>query len=1079
MRGRQPVSRLWTRVSSPLITRVFGLESSCLIDVRQRRHYGAVQFSPDVPVSVDSKDGARSRQEVGATRTAPKGGGDISKERLEKEGVQGLSELDRRGAQASWKRYARLLQECANAKSLAEGRKVHDHMRSNQYKPDIYLSNMLISMYAKCGSIEEAYSVFQAMEYKDVISWNAMISGFALHGRGQEAIDHFYLMQRQGLKPNKNTFVSILSAIGSPIVLDLGEQIHSRIIKAGFEADVTVGTALINMYCKCGSVELARKVFNGMRERNVISWTAMISGYAQQGNSDEAFLLFRKLVRSGIQPNKISFASILGACTSPKDLEQGQEFHEYIKRAGLEQELIVGNALISMYARCGNLSNARQVFDNMQSHNRISWNAMIAGYGGGYMEEAFRLFKRMQQKGFQPDRFTYSSLLAICADRADLERGKELHSQIVRTGWLSDVTVATALISMYIKCGLLEEAREVFNKMPEKNVVSWNAFIAGCCRLGSEKEALKVYRQMRRADVSPDHVTFITLLNACSGPEALEEGRFVHDRIVKWGMLSNNNVANALISMYGRCGSLADAREVFYRIRTRDLGSWNAMIATYVQHGANEAAFELFRKFRRERGRGDKYTFISVLKAIANLGDLDAGRKVHALVEKNGLGEDIQILTTLIRMYSKCGSLADACSAFNKILERDAVCWNAMLAAYVQGGHCQDALKWFQLMQSEGVKPDIATYTCILNACAGLGALEHGKNIHTQLKEDGLEADIRISNALIEMYSQCGCLGSAILVFKKMPKRDLNSWNALIAGYSQNGQGSDALKYYELMLRAGFLPNKTTFTSVLSSYGQLGEVDDAFDFLESIKEEWDFEPSEEHYARMVDGLGRAGLVKEAEEFIEEISTESTASMWESLLGACRIHHNVELAETAAEHLLDAKAQASPAVCEQLLSVYTAAGRWEDVSVIKATMEESGIVVPKRCTIEVNGEFHTFTINDPNPELDSSQNMLDELVNEMMDKGFLLEMMDKGFLLEPQERGVLFSHCPEMLAVAYALNHTPPGAPVRCVSDTRVADLSHKMLKFVSRTCNRNIFVRDANCFHNFRPGHACSCGDYW
>lgn len=1067
-------------MSSPLTTRVLGLESFCLIDVRQECHYGTAHCSPDVPMALHINDGVRSQQRSGTTwKASPKDGGDIWKEERREKAVQVVDDIDGRGAQANWKRYARLLQVCAKAKSFAEGRQVHEHMRSNLYKPDTYLSNMLISMYAKCGSIEEAYNVFKDMEDKDVISWNAMISGFALHGQGQEAIDHFYQMQRKGLKPNKNTFLSILSAIENPIVLELGQQIHSRIVNARFEADVAVGTALIDMYCKCGSLELARNVFNEMRERNVVSWTAMISGYAQQGHSKEAFSLFQKLVRSGIQPNKVSFTIILGACTRPKDLEQGQQLHEYIRRAGLEQELLVGNALISMYARCGSLSNARQVFDSMRSLNRISWNAMIAGYGAGYMEEAFRLFRRMKQNGFQPDRFTYASLLAICADQADLERGKELHSQIIHTGWESDVTVATALISMYTKCGFLEEARKVFNEMPEKNVVSWNAFIAGCCRHGSKKEALKVYKQMRRADVSPDHVTFITLLSACSSPEALEDGRFIHDRIERWGMLSNNSVANALISMYGRCGSLTDAREIFYRIRTRDLGSWNVMIAVYVQHGANESAFELFRKFRRERGKGDKYTFISVLKAIANLGDLDAGRKVHALVEKSGMGVDIQILTTLIRMYSKCGSLGDACSVFNKILERDVVCWNAMLAAYAHSGHGQDALKLFQLMQSEGVKPDSATYTSVLNACAGLGALEHGKNIHAQLKEADLETDTRICNALIEMYSKCGHLSSAAEVFKKMSQRDLYSWNALIAGYSQNGQGSEALKCYGHMLQAGFLPNKATFISVLSSYGLVGEVDETFDLLESIKEEWNIEPSGEHYACMVDSLGRAGLLEEAEEFIKEISTESAALMWESLLGACRIHHNVELAESAAEHLLDAKTQASPAVCEQLLSVYTAAGKWEDVSVIKATMEETGMLVPKRCTVEVNSELLTFTTNDRKQEIDSSQDMLDELVNEMMEKGFLLEMMDKGFLLEPQERGVLFSHCPELLAVAYALNRTPPGTPVRCVSDTRVADLSHKMLKFVSRTCNRDVFVRDANRFHNFRPGHGCSCGDYW
>lgn len=1053
--------------------RVLGVQSSRFIGIRQWCYNGKAYFRNSTPMSLTPNEGRRRIQESGSTWDASaKVGRNTWKGKSIRGGVQLLG---KRGVQANLNFYARRLQECVQAKSLAEGKNVHDHMRSAQFEPDIYLNNMLISMYSKCGSIEDANNVFQSMEDKDVVSWNAMISGYALHGRGQEAVDLFYQMQREGLKPNQNSFISILSACQTPIVLEFGEQIHSHITKAGYESDVNVSTALINMYCKCGSLELARKVFNEMRERNVVSWTAMISGYVQHGDSKEAFVLFQKLIRSGTQPNKVSFASILGACTNPNDLEQGLKLHAYIKQAGLEQEVLVGNALISMYARCGSLANARQVFDNLRSPNRVSWNAMIAGYGEGFMEEAFRLFRDMQQKGFQPDRFTYASLLAICADRADLNRGKELHSQIVRTAWEADVTVATALISMYAKCGSLEEARKVFNQMPEKNAVSWNAFIACCCRHGSEKEAFQVFKQMRRDDVIPDHVTFITLLNSCTSPEDFERGRYIHGKIDQWGMLSNNLVANALISMYGRCGKLADAREVFYRIRRRDLGSWNAMIAAYVQHGANGSAFDLFIKYKSEGGKGDKYTFINVLRAIANLEDLDAGRKIHGLVEKAGLEKDIRILTTLIKMYSKCGSLRDAYSVFKNVQEKDVVCWNAMLAAYNHSDHGQDALKLFQQMRLEGVNPDSATYTSVLNACARLGAIEHGKKFHTQLKEAAMETDTRVSNALIEMYSRCGCLSSANEVFEKMSRRNTNSWNALIAGYCQNGQGNVALEYYEHMLRASISPNKATFTSILSSYAQLGEEEQAFDFLESIKEEWNMEPSEQHYACMVAALGRASLLKEAEEFIEEISSESDALMWESLLVACRIHHNVGLAETAVEHLLDVKAQSSPAVCEQLMNIYAAAGRWEDVSVIKATMREAGLLAPKSCTIEVNSEFHTFMTNHFSPQI-GVEDKIEELVWKMMDKGFLLDPHYAPNDSREKER--LFSHCPELLAVAYGLEHTPPGVLVRCVTDSPVTDPSHRMLKFISKAYNRGIFVRDPNCLHNFKDG-ICSCGDYW
>nr|AEB39773.1 pentatricopeptide repeat protein 43 [Funaria hygrometrica] len=1073
MHGRQPSLRFWSSVSSLLLVRVLGVQSFQLIGSQHWCYDGKAYFGNSTPISFTSNDEERRIRESNNTwDEGPK----IVRDTREGKSIKGAVQLlGKRGVQANLNFYARRLQQCVLAKSLAEGKKVHDHMRSAQFKPDIYLNNMLISMYSKCGSIEDANNVFQAMEDKDVVSWNAMISGYALHGRDQEAADLFYQMQREGLKPNQNTFISILSACQSPIALEFGEQIHSRIAKAGYESDVNVSTALINMYCKCGSLELARKVFNEMRERNVVSWTAMISGYVQHGDSREALALFRKLIRSGIQPNKVSFASILGACTNPNDLGEGLKLHAYIKQAGLEQEVLVGNALISMYSRCGSLANARQVFDNLRSLNRTTWNAMIAGYGEGLMEEAFRLFRAMEQKGFQPDKFTYASLLAICADRADLDRGKELHSQIASTGWQTDLTVATALISMYAKCGSPEEARKVFNQMPERNVISWNAFISCCCRHDLGKEAFQAFKQMRRDDVNPDHITFITLLNSCTSPEDLERGRYIHGKINQWGMLSNNHVANALISMYGRCGNLADAREVFYRIRRRDLGSWNAMIAANVQHGANGSAFDLFRKYRSEGGKGDKYTFINVLRAVANLEDLDAGRMIHGLVEKGGFGKDIRVLTTLIKMYSKCGSLRDAENVFSTVQEKDVVCWNAMLAAYAHSDRGQDALKLFQQMQLEGVNPDSSTYSTALNACARLTAVEHGKKIHAQLKEAGMETDTRVSNSLIEMYSRCGCLCSAKQVFEKMLSRDINSWNALIAGYCQNGQGNIALEYYELMLRASIVPNKATFTSILSSYAQLGEEEQAFDFLESIKKEWNMEPSEQHYAYMVAALGRAGLLKEAEEFIEEISAESAALMWESLLVACRIHLNVELAETAVEHLLDAKAQASPAVCEQLMSIYAAAGRWEDVSVLKTTMQEAGLVALKSCTIEVNSEFHNFIANHLSPQI-GVQCKIEELVRKMTDRGFSLDPQYASN--DSREKECLFFQCPELLAVAYGLEHTASGVSIRCVTDSRVTDPSHEMLKFISRAYDRGILVRDPNCFHIFEDG-ICSCGDYW
>ena len=1020
----------------------------------------------------------REREGVGAWNFTSKGGGFMQRER--KVAMQMLENMDQQGVKAHWGVYAQLLQECTKHKLLTEGRQVHDHMLKNQFKPDTFLGNTLISMYAKCGSMADAYEVFQAMEDKDVVSWNAIIAGYAHHRQGQEAIDHFWEMQRQGLKPNRNTFVSILSACVSPTALELGTRIHVRMEKAGYATDVVAGSALISMYCRCGSLADARKVFDKMPEKNVVSWTALISGYAQQGQSKEAFSLFQKLKKQGVKPNVVTFISILGACVSSEHLEQAKQIHSRIKNEGLEQEVNLGNALVSMYARCGSIHDAQEVFDTLLRPDAISWNALIAGYGeAGNLEECFRLFRWMLMKGFEPDKFTYSSLLATCAKHKALKEGKELHARIVKTGGKPDVTIGTALISMYANCGSLADARKVFDEMSERNVVSWNAIIASCIRFGSAKESFEIFLQMQQDGVIPDPVTFITLLNGCNSPETLEMGRYLYSDILQRGTLFNrgfflnNPVANALLSMYARCGSLYDARDVFYRIRKRDLSSWNAMITAYIQHGRNQEAYELFKKFQGEGGKGDKYTFLGVLRAIGNLGLLEKGRRLHGLVEEIGLREDIHILTTLISMYSKCGSLDEARSVFEKISTRDVVCWNALLAAYAHNDHGSEALTLYREMQREGVKPDKATFSSALNACASFGALEYGKKIHSELEPD-VESDIRVSNALIEMYSKCGSLIQAKQVFNRMPKRDANSWNAIIAGYCQVGQGKDALRHYKQMQRAGVKPDNVTFTNVLAAYGLLGEDEEGFDFLESIRE-WNMEPTEKHYAGMVEILGRAGLLREAEEFIDEVSLDSDTLLWEALLVASAVHNDLELAEKVAEQLLDLDPDTYSTVCEHLSNVYAAAGRWEDVAVLKNTMAETGILKPKSCKLELNNELHTVTANYvPDTKKEEIFDKLEELAAKMRDAGFEL-----GIQSEPHQArdGSLHDH-PELVAMAFNLVSTPPGTPVRFVINGRMSNLSHSVAKFISKTYSLEIFVRDDNCFHHFR-GSICSCRGYW
>lgn len=1061
-----------------VVSRVVGFQLWSRLGFINRKQAGLSNSSPGISTTTTICDrGPTERFNVSTRHTLTSKLFSLCKEGQLKTAIKMLEVMDQQNVRAYWAVYSCLLQACAKVKALEEGKQVHTHMLKSEFKADIFLGNVLISMYAKGGSLVDAYRVFQTMPKRDIVSWNAMVAGYALQEKGQEAVDCFWQMQRERFKPNRATFISILSACVNSVALDLGKQLHSLIKKARLESDVAIGSALITMYCKCGSVEDARQVFNKMPERNVVSWTAMIAGYAQQGYSQEAILLFRKLRREGTKPNEVTFISILGACASAKDLEQGKLIHTDIKLAGLEQEVVVGNALISMYTRCESVTNARQVFDKMSKRDVISWNAMMSGFAqAGHIQESFQLFRQMQENGFELDGFTYIGILGACTTPADLEQVKQIHTQILRAGLESHVSVGSALVSVYASCGSLADARDVFDKMPQRNVVSWNAMIAGYARHTHQDEVFKLFRHMQQDGVSPDHVTFTILLNACASPEALEEGRTVHSHIVRRGLMSDVTVTNSLVSMYARCGNLQEAREVFYRIPKRDVTSWNAIIAAYVQHGRTEEALELFKKFLSEGGKPDRYTFISVLHAIAKLGALDEGKRVHGLIKQSGLERDVRVATTLISMYSKCESLGHACRVFDSILERNVVSWNAIVAAYAHNEHGSEALKSFWQMQREGFKPDKATFTSALSACASLGALEHGEEIHSQIEQAGLETDVRVGNALVDMYAKCGNLVGAHQVFNRMLERDVVSWNHLIAGYAQHGQGKATLLYYEQMRQSGVKPNKATFVFVMSACSQLGRVEEGYDFLESMSDEHSIEQTEEHFCCMVEILGRAGMLKEAEEFIEEMPLEPDASVWGALFAACSFHKNVELAEFAAECQLDLDPESSSAVCEQLLGIYAAAGRWEDVAEIKRTMEETGVQkVPKCSWIEVNKEIHTFCADGRlYPEGEQIHAKLDDLTKQM--KG--AEILQESRHARWQEAEDSLSHYPEMLATAFSLINTPPGTPIRTVTNFRMSASCHTAAKSISLLYSCGIFVRDASRFHHFENG-ACTCGDYW
>eukprot|EP01018_Ginkgo_biloba_P003193 Gb_13221 [translate_table: standard] len=775
-----------------------------------------------------------------------------------------------------------------------------------------------------------------------------------------------------------------------------------------------------------------------------------------------------------------AYVALLQLCMKKKALSDGKLVHAHMNETGFVPGTFLQTTLLSMYAECGSVVEARRIFDQMPKREVLSWTVMIKCYAKhGLAEEALTLFHQMRRSGFQPDQFTFASVLPACANLAALEEGVEIHKCIIKSGFQSNVFVQSALVDMYAKCGNLKKARNVFDKMLKPDVVSWTMMIAAYTRHGISEEALALFHQMQQTGIQPDQFTFATVLPACANVACLEQGMEIHEEITRRGFQSNVIVESALVDMYAKCGSIEKARDVFDKMHRPDVVSWNTMIAAYTRDGSCKEALTMFNQMQRAGIRPDQFTFASVLSACANFAALEQVIEFHREIIRNGFQCTVFVQNTLVDTYANCGSIEKARHVFDKMPQRDIVSWNTMIAAYSRHEIFYEALTLFLQMQRTGIQPNQVTFASALPACANLAALEQGMEIHKKIIKSGFQYNVFLQSTLVDMYAKCGSIEKAREVFDKMEQRAVVSWNAMIGGYAMHGYGKEALKLFEQMQRSGINPDHVTLVCVLSACCHAGLVNEGQQYFDCMSQNYCITPGMEHYTCMVDLLGRAGRLAEAHDLINKMPIKPDATLWTSLLGACRVHNNIELAEHAAECLfeLDPK-NAAPYVL--LSNIYAAAGRWDDTKNIRRMMKDRGVKKPPGCSwIEINKDVHSFIVGDrSHPQTREIYAKLEGLSRQMKAAGYVPDIKYVLHDVEQQRKEEILSHHSEKLAIAFGLISTSPGTTIRIIKNLRVCGDCHLATKYISKIVMREIVVRDANRYHHFKDGQ-CSCGDYW
>ena len=702
--------------------------------------------------------------------------------------------------------YVDVLKRCLKEKDLRVAREVHYCIIKSRMEQDKYVASSLLSVYIRCGSLQDARHVFDALAKKSVISWNVMIGGYVQHNRGQDAMQLFHQMRQEHVQADEITYLSILKACASPLSLKWGREVHVLIRRDGLESDIRVGTALIQMYAKCGSIEEARQAFDNLTNRNVVSWTAMGGAYAQSGSIGstrvgdivtwnvmigayagsgrgvEAYDFYLRMKEEGFQPNAVTYMSLLNDCASTGALEWVKDVHRHISEGGYESDVRVGSALVHMYAKSGSIEDAAVVFDRMKGRNVITWNVMIGAYAGsGRGVEAYDLYVKMKEEGFQPDAATYVSLLNDCASTGALEWVKDVHRHILEGGYESDVRVGNALVHMYAKSGSIEDARMVFDRMKERDVITWNVMIGAYAGSGQGVEAYDLYLKMKEEGFQPNAVTYMSLLNDCASTGALEWVKDVHRHILEKGHESDVRVGSALVHMYAKSGSIEDAWMVFDRMKERDVITWNVMIGAYAGSGQGVEAYDLYLKMKEEGFQPNAVTYMSLLNDCASTGALEWVKEVHRHILEGGYESDVRVGNALVHMYAKSGSIEDAQLVFERMEECDVMTWNIMIGGLGQHGRGQDALELFMKMKADGLLPDAYSFVALLSACSHAGLVDEGRQIFCAMKDYGVEPTVVHFTCMVDLLGRAGLLEETKRFISSMPmEADAGTWGALL-----------------------------------------------------------------------------------------------------------------------------------------------------------------------------------------------------------------------------------------------------------------------------------------------------------
>lgn len=839
----------------------------------------------------------------------------------------------------------------------------------------------------------------------------------------RQFVQNFRLLSRFGT--DHRVFSDVVKACASVSELTSGRVLHGCVTKLGHMDCTEVSKSVLNMYAKCRRMDDCQKMFRQMNSVDPVVWNIVLTGLSNSC-AHETMRFFKAMhFADEPKPSSVTFAIVLPVCVRLGDSYKGKSVHSYIIKTGLEKYTLVGNALVSMYAKCGLIfPDAYTAFDGIADKDVVSWNAIIAGFSENkMMADAFRSFCLMLKEPTEPNYATIANILPVCASMDKsiaYQSGRQIHSYVVQRSWLqTHVFVCNSLVSFYLRVGRIEEAASLFTRMHSKDLVSWNVVIAGYASNCEGFKALRLFQKLvHKGDVSPDSVTIVSILPVCAQLTNLTFGKEIHSYIFRHSyLLEDTFVGNSLISFYARFGDTSAAYWAFSLISTKDIISWNAILDAFADSPKHFQFLNLLHHLFDEVITLDSVTVLSLVKFCTNVQGVGKVKEVHGYSLKAGLlhdEEEPKLGNALLDAYAKCGNVEYAHKIFQGLSERRTlVTYNSMLSGYVNNGSHDDAQRLFSEMsttdlttwslmvriyaesccpneaigvfreiQAQGMRPNTVTIMNLLPVCAQVASLHLVRQCHGYIIRGGI-GDIRLKGTLLDVYAKCGSLKHAYSVFQSDAHRDLVMFTAMVAGYAVHGRGKEALMIYSHMIDLDIKPDHVFITTLLTACCHAGLIQDGLQIYDSIRTVHGMKPTMEQYACAVDLLARGGRLDDAYSFVTQMPVEPNATIWGTLLRACTTYNRMDLGHSVANHLL--QAESDDTGNHVLISnMYAADAKWEGVMELRNQMKKKEMKKPAGCSwLEVDGQRNVFVSGDcSHPRRDNIFDLVNALYLQM-------------------------------------------------------------------------------------------------